>query len=134
MRSAENNWDFWTLLLERAHQITIVMSDRGIPKSYRHMHGFGSHTFSFINAQDERFWVKFHLVTQQGIENPDGPGSRRTGRLRPREHAVRPAERHRQRRISALESEDPGHAEKDAATYHLNLFDRPRSGRTPTIR
>ena len=45
------------------------MSDRGIPKSYRHMHGFGSHTFSFINAKNERFWVKFHLKCQQGIEN-----------------------------------------------------------------
>ena len=45
------------------------MSDRGIPRTYRHMHGFGSHTFSFINADNERFWVKFHLETQQGIEN-----------------------------------------------------------------
>ncbi len=69
MRSALNNWDFWTLLPEALHQITIVMSDRGIPKSYRHMHGFGSHTYSFINAKNERFWVKFHFRTQQGIEN-----------------------------------------------------------------
>jgi catalase len=63
------NWDFWTLLPEALHQVTIVMSDRGIPKSYRHMHGFGSHTYSFINAANERFWVKFHFRTQQGIEN-----------------------------------------------------------------
>lgn len=69
MRSADNNWDFWTLLPEALHQVTIVMSDRGIPKSYRTMHGFGSHTFSFINAQNERFWVKFHMKSQQGIEN-----------------------------------------------------------------
>lgn len=69
MRSAKNNWDFWTSLPEALHQITIVMSDRGIPATYRHMHGFGSHTFSFINAQKERFWVKFHLHTQQGIKN-----------------------------------------------------------------
>ena len=69
LRSAENNWDFWTLLPEALHQVTIVMSDRGIPASYRHMHGFGSHTFSFINAQNERFWVKFHFRTQQGIKN-----------------------------------------------------------------
>ncbi|MET0267600.1 MAG: catalase [Duganella sp.] len=69
LRSAENNWDFWTLLPEALHQITIVMSDRGIPKGYRHMHGFGSHTFSFISPQNERFWVKFHFVSQQGIEN-----------------------------------------------------------------
>ncbi len=69
LRSARNNWDFWTLLPEALHQITIVMSDRGIPDGYRHMHGFGSHTFSFINAANERFWVKFHFITQQGIKN-----------------------------------------------------------------
>ncbi len=69
MRSATNNWDFWSSLPEALHQITITMSERGIPKSYRHMHGFGSHTFSFINVENERVWVKFHFVTQQGIEN-----------------------------------------------------------------
>jgi catalase len=69
LRSARNNWDFWTLLPEALHQVTIVMSDRGIPCSHRHMHGFGSHTFSFLNAANERFWVKFHLRTQQGIKN-----------------------------------------------------------------
>ncbi len=69
LRNAENNWGFWTGLPEALHQVTIVMSDRGLPKSYRHMHGFGSHTFSFINAAGERSWVKFHFRTQQGIEN-----------------------------------------------------------------
>ncbi|MFO1453997.1 MAG: catalase [Lysobacterales bacterium] len=69
LRSATNNWDWWTLLPEALHQITIVMSDRGIPASYRHMHGFGSHTYSFWNAAGERFWVKFHFRTQQGIRN-----------------------------------------------------------------
>lgn len=69
MRSANNNWDFWTSLPEALHQVTIVMSDRGIPKSYRHMHGFGSHTFSMINDKNERVWVKFHMRTQQGIQN-----------------------------------------------------------------
>lgn len=69
MRSARNNWDFWTSLPEALHQVTITMSDRGIPYSYRYMHGFGSHTFSMINATNERVWVKFHLVCQQGIKN-----------------------------------------------------------------
>ena len=69
MRSARNNWDFWTLLPEALHQVTITMSDRGIPASYRHMHGYGSHTFSLINAEGKRTWVKFHLHTQQGIKN-----------------------------------------------------------------
>jgi catalase len=69
MRSADNNWDFWTLLPEALHQVTIIMSERGIPRSFRHMHGFGSHTYSFINAGQERIWVKFHFRTQQGIAN-----------------------------------------------------------------
>ncbi len=69
LRSATNNWDYWTLLPEALHQVTIVMSDRGIPASYRHMHGFGSHTYSLWNASGERFWVKFHFRTQQGIKN-----------------------------------------------------------------
>jgi catalase len=69
MRSADNNWDFWTSLPEALHQVTIVMSDRGIPKSFRHMHLFGSHTFSMLNAANERVWVKSHFRTQQGIAN-----------------------------------------------------------------
>ena len=69
LRNPTYNWDFWTLLPEAFHQVTIVMSDRGIPDGYRHMHGFGSHTYSFINANNERFWVKFHFRTQQGIKN-----------------------------------------------------------------
>ncbi|MBB2198718.1 catalase [Gluconacetobacter sp. 1c LMG 22058] len=69
LRSADNNWDFWTLLPEALHQVTIVMSDRGIPKSYRHMHGFGSHAFSLVSAENKRVWVKFHFRTQQGVEN-----------------------------------------------------------------
>jgi catalase len=69
LRSAENNWDFWTLLPEALHQVTIVMSERGIPAGYRHMHGFGSHTFSLLNAANERHWVKFHFTCLQGIKN-----------------------------------------------------------------
>lgn len=69
LRNANHNWDFWTLLPEALHQITITMSERGIPKSYRHMNGYGSHTFSFLNSENERFWVKFHFKTAQGIQN-----------------------------------------------------------------
>ena len=68
MRSAKNNWDFWTSLPESLHQVTITMSERGIPLSYRHMNAYGSHTYSLINAKNERFWVKFHFKTQQGIK------------------------------------------------------------------
>ncbi|MDM0015060.1 catalase [Variovorax sp. J22P168] len=69
LRSAQSNWDFWSLLPEALHQVTIVMSERGIPASFRHMHGFGSHTYSLVNADNERTWVKFTMKTQQGIRN-----------------------------------------------------------------
>jgi catalase len=62
-------WDFWSLNPESLHQVTTLMTDRGTPYSYRHMHGFGSHTFSFLNKDNERFFVKFHFITKQGIKN-----------------------------------------------------------------
>ncbi len=62
-------WDFWSLNPESLHQVMFLMSDRGTPYSYRHMHGFGSHTFSMINDKNERVWVKFHFKTKQGIKN-----------------------------------------------------------------
>ena len=69
LRSNEAAWDFWSLSPETLHQVTILMSDRGIPASYRTMHGFGSHTYSLINKDGERFWVKFHFKSRQGIKN-----------------------------------------------------------------
>ena len=123
MRSAESNWDFWTLLPEALHQVTIVMSDRGIPKSYRHMHGFGSHTFSFLNAKNERSWVKFHLKTQQGIQNmTNDEATELVGRDR---------ESSQSDLLNAIDNKDFPRwdlkiqimPEKDAATYHLNPFD-----------
>ncbi|MBD3337248.1 MAG: catalase [Candidatus Eisenbacteria bacterium] len=68
LRSATAMWDFWSLSPESLHQITILFSDRGLPRGYRHMNGYGSHTFSFLNDKNERFWVKFHFKTMQGIE------------------------------------------------------------------
>jgi catalase len=68
MRSNDMQWDFWTLSPESAHQVTILMSDRGTPRTLRHMHGFGSHTFSWMNGGGEKFWVKYHFKTVQGIE------------------------------------------------------------------
>lgn len=68
LRSNTAAWDFWSLSPESLHQVTILMSDRGIPKSYRHVNGYGSHTYSLINASGEKFWVKFHFKTLQGIE------------------------------------------------------------------
>ncbi|MEI6895770.1 MAG: catalase [Colwellia sp.] len=123
MRSAESNWDFWTLLPEALHQITVVMSDRGIPSSYRKMHGFGSHTFSFINDDNERFWVKFHLKTQQGIENlTDEEAQKLVGENR---------ESHQQDLYEAIENGDFPRwdlkvqimPEKEAENYRFHPFD-----------
>lgn len=66
MRSPTAMWDFWSLSPESLHQVTILMSDRGLPQTPMHMNGYGSHTYSFINANNERFWIKFHFKTMQG--------------------------------------------------------------------
>ncbi len=68
MRDNDMQWDFWTLSPESAHQVTWLMGDRGIPRTYRHMNGYGSHTFMWINTDGERFWIKYHFKTDQGIE------------------------------------------------------------------
>ena len=69
LRSATAMWDFWSLMPESLHQVTILFSDRGLPKTYRHMNGYGSHTYSLINAEGKRHWVKFHFKTMQGHEH-----------------------------------------------------------------
>lgn len=123
MRSKQNNWDFWSLLPEALHQVTIVMSDRGIPASYRHMHGFGSHTFSLINADNERNWVKFHWVCQQGIKNlSDEEAAALVGEDR---------ESHQRDLYEAIENKDYPKwklciqvmPEKDALDYKFHPFD-----------
>lgn len=72
LKSPTMMWDFWSYNPESLHQVIILMSDRGTPFSHRYMHGFGSHTFSMINSKDEKVWVKFHFITQQGIKNFTG--------------------------------------------------------------
>ena len=68
LRDHDMQWDFWTLSPESAHQVTWLMGDRGIPKTWRHMNGYSSHTYSWINAAGEIFWVKYHFITDQGVE------------------------------------------------------------------
>jgi len=123
LRSANSNWDFWTSLPEALHQVTVVMSDRGLPRSFRHMHGFGSHTFSFLNAQNERFWVKFTFKTQQGIQNlTDAEAEALVGKDRESSHRDL---------YESIENKDFPRwtlyvqimPEKEAGTYHLNPFD-----------
>jgi catalase len=123
LRNANSNWDFWTMLPEALHQVTVVMSDRGLPRTYRHMHGFGSHTYSFLNQENERFWVKFTFKTQQGIENlTDAEAEALIGR--DRESAQRDL-------YESIEQKDFPRwtlfvqimPEEDAATYRINPFD-----------
>ena len=123
MHSANSNWDFWTSLPEALHQVTITMSDRGIPASYRHMHGFGSHTFSFINKDNVRTWVKFHFKTLQGIKNlTDEEAMELIGRDR---------ESHQRDLYEAIERGDFPRwelkvqlmTEQEADGYRLNPFD-----------
>jgi catalase len=71
LRDPAMQWDFWSSFPESLHQVTMLMSDRGLPRSYRHMNGYGGHTYAFINAEGERVWVKIHLTTQQGVQTMD---------------------------------------------------------------
>ncbi|CAB3749370.1 catalase [Paraburkholderia humisilvae] len=123
LRSAQSQWDYFTQITESLHQVTITMSDRGIPKSWRHMHGFGSHTYSLLNAQNERFWVKFHFLTQQGIQNlTDAEAESITAKDREANqrdlHAA--IERGEFPRWTLYVQIMP---EKDAGSYRLNPFD-----------
>jgi catalase len=68
LRDHDMQWDFWTLSPESAHQVTWLMGDRGIPKSWRNMNGYSSHTYMWVNGSGEKFWVKYHFKTDQGIE------------------------------------------------------------------
>jgi catalase len=123
LRSANHNWDFWTLLPEALHQVTITMSERGIPRSYRHMNGYGSHTFSLYNADSKLFWVKFHFKTAQGIENlSDAEAETIVGKDR---------ESHQRDLFDAIENKDFPKwnlkiqimPEEDAKDYRFNPFD-----------
>jgi catalase len=123
LRSADSNWDFWTQLPEALHQVTVVMSDRGIPATFRHMHGYGSHTYSFISAKQERFWVKFHFRTQQGISNlTDAEAEALIGLDRESHHRdlYEAIERRKFPRWTLFVQIMP---EKDAATFKVNPFD-----------
>lgn len=123
LRSAGSTWDFFTQLPEALHQVTIVMSDRGIPRTFRNMHGFGSHIFSFINATNQRYWVRFHFRSQQGIQNlTDGEAAELIGRDRESSHRdlYQSIERKDFPRWTLAVQIMPEH---EAATYHINPFD-----------
>ncbi|MER7925154.1 MULTISPECIES: catalase [unclassified Streptomyces] len=123
LRSNDMQWDFWTLSPESAHQVTWLMGDRGIPKTYRHMNGYSSHTYMWINGAGERFWVKYHFKTDQGIEF--------LTQAEADELAGSDADKHRR---DLFESIEAGNAPswtlkvqimpfEDAADYRFNPFD-----------
>ncbi|GAB1050263.1 MULTISPECIES: catalase KatB [Shewanella] len=123
LKDPQAMWDFWSLNPESLHQVTVLMSDRGIPANYRQMHGFGSHTFSFWNAKGERFWVKFHFKTEQGIANLTEEQAAKVKGIDP-DHAQRDM-------VAAIQDGNFPRwklkvqimPEADANTYHINPFD-----------
>lgn len=116
-------WDFWSRHPESLHQVTILMSDRGLPQNYRQMHGFGSHTYSFINAAGERFWVKFHFKSQQGIANWTNDEAAKVV-AGDRESAQRDLyENIEQGNFPRWKLQVQIMPEADAATYRINPFD-----------
>jgi catalase len=123
LRSPTAMWDFWSLSPESLHQVTILMSDRGLPKSLRHVNGYGSHTYSFINAQNERFWVKFHFKTMQGIQtmtNAEGDAIIAKDRESSQRDLFEAIERGEFPKWKFQIQVMP---EKDAETYRWNPFD-----------
>jgi catalase len=68
LRDHDMQWDFWTLSPESAHQVTWLMGDRGIPRTWRHMNGYSSHTYSWVSPAGQIYWMKYHFITDQGIE------------------------------------------------------------------
>ncbi|MDR1264972.1 MAG: catalase [Propionibacteriaceae bacterium] len=77
LRDLDMQWDFWTLSPESAHQVTYLMGDRGLPSNWRRMNGYGSHTYQWINAAGERFWVKYHFISRLGAANLDAAEAER---------------------------------------------------------
>ncbi len=123
LKDATMQWDFWSAHPESLHQVTILFSDRGIPDGYRHMDGFGSHTFSMVNAQGERFFVKYHFKTKQGIRNLSPAKALELAGTDP-DHAQRDLfeaiERGEHPKWTLMIQVMP---EADAAKYKINPFD-----------
>lgn len=123
LRNSDMQWDFWTRSPESAHQVTYLMGDRGTPKTTRHMNGYGSHTFQWINAEGEAFWVKYHFISQQGVENfTDAEAEEMAGKN---------ADYHRQDLYEAIEKGDFPRWDvkvqiipfEEAKNYKINIFD-----------
>lgn len=123
LRNTTAMWDFWSLSPESLHQVTILFSDRGLPRNYRQMNGYGSHTYSLINAGNERFWVKFHFKSLQGIATMTNAeaarivGDDRESAQRDLFDSIERGEFPKWRMMAQVMPE------QDADSYHLNPFD-----------
>lgn len=123
LRDPDMQWDFWTLSPESAHQVTYLMGDRGLPRSWRHMPGYGSHTFQWINTVGERFWVKYHFHALQGNDELDPASAEAI--------AGADADYYRRDLYAAIEREDFPRWRmfvqvmpfSDASAFRLNPFD-----------
>jgi len=119
----DNVWDFFSHSPEATHQFTWLFGDRGIPASHRNMDGFGSHTFQWVNARGERFWVKFHFKTQQGIRCLTSEESARIGGENPQAFQIDLLEHIERGEHPAWSMEVQVMPEAEAAGYRFNPFD-----------
>ncbi len=123
LRDNHMQWDFWSLNPESAHQVTYLMGDRGIPKTFRHMNGYGSHTFLWVNQAGDKTWVKYHFHSNQGVEGLTGEEATRI--------AGQDADHHRRDLYDAIEAGDfpswtlsiQAMPYENARTYRFNPFD-----------
>ena len=123
LRSHNMMWDFWSLSPEAIHQVTFLMSDRGTPKTYRHMNGYSSHTFMWINAEGKRFWVKYHFKTEQGIQNFTDAEAKAMKAEDPDYHRRDLRDSIKKKDFPAWRLEMQIMPFEDAATYRFNPFD-----------
>jgi catalase len=123
LRDNNMQWDFWTLSPESAHQVTILMSDRGIPASWRHMNGYSSHAFMWYNAGGEKFWVQYHIKTDQGIENLTDPEAHAIAAMDPDAHVRDLYEAIKRGDFPSWTVQVQVMPFADAADYRFNPFD-----------
>lgn len=123
MRSNNMQWDFWTLSPEALHQVSFLMSDRGTPRTWRHMNGYGSHTFLWQNTEGKRFWVKYHFKTEQGIENFTDAEAKAMTSEDPDFHRRDLWDTIQRGKYPVWRLEMQIMPFEDAATYHFNPFD-----------
>lgn len=123
LRDNNMQWDFWSLSPEALHQVTILMSDRGTPRTFRHENGYGSHTFMWINAGGERFWVKYHFKTEQGVENFTDAEAKAMSAEDPDYHRRDLFDAIAKRNFPAWQLEMQIMPYDDAAGYRFNPFD-----------